>query len=134
LDYLIVTDYERMVLHINDMADSVAKKDSDRIFTHISDKFQLGSATKKDLRRWVDDTIKKGDVTGLTVWDFQRGDISPEKRVGKINFMVKGRGPQVDEGKFFSCVATFALEPDGEWRMTTFDLGNPINKSEKIDI
>ena len=114
LDHFIVTDFERIRLDVKDMADSVAKKDTDRVFTHISDRFRLGTGggDKKFFRGWVQDRIKGGEVTELVVWDFQRGDISTEKKEGKVLFLVKGRGPQLND-QYFRVVATFVLEGDG---------------------
>lgn len=133
LDFLIVTDYERMQLHIKDMAGAVERKDADRIFTHVSDQFRLGGATKSDFRRWVSDRIKNGDITELIVWDFERGDISRDKREAKILFLVKGRGPQLERDKFLLCIATFTLDADGEWRLSTFELRDPIKDPAKAD-
>ena len=136
LDFLVVTDFEQLQLDVKDMAGSVAKKDVDRIFTHISDRFQMGGRDKKFFRAWVQDRIKNGEVTELVVWDFERGDISREKKAAKVMFLVKGRGPQLND-QFFRVAATFVLEGDGQWRMTTFDLMDPIKdpaKGEKVPI
>jgi hypothetical protein len=134
LDRFIVTDYEQMVLDVTEMADSVAKKDGARIFTHISDKFQFAGSDKKTFRGWVDDRIKSGDVTELRVWDFE--SVSGDKREAKVRFLVKGRGNQ-GESPPYRCIATFALEPDGRWRMTGFELRDGLkdpDKADKIDI
>src|SRR5262245_48630629 len=63
LDFLIVTDFERMQLNVKEMSGAVAKKDVDRIFSHISDRFQMAGRDKKGFRGWVQDRIKNGDVT-----------------------------------------------------------------------
>ena len=135
LDYLIVTDFERMQLHVKDMAGAVATKDVDRIFSHISPDFRKGGADKKLFRGLVQQAIKSGEVTELAVWEFERGDFAPDNKHAKVLFLVKGRGPHLGQKEYLRCVATFVLEPDGQWRMTTYELTDPITaKGEPIDI
>jgi hypothetical protein len=132
LDFLVVTDFERMKMHVEEMAKSVAKKDTDRICSHISDRFRVGVGDKTTFRRLIDNWMKKGEVTELIVWEFERSDISREKKQGKITFLVKGRGPHLDQ-RYLRCIATFVLEADGKWRLSTFELVDPLKEPGKGD-
>src|SRR5262245_25949734 len=72
LDCLVVTDYERAVLNVQEMAGSVKKKDVERIFTMVSDRFEVRGVDKKRFRAWVERRIQGADVTELKVWEFER--------------------------------------------------------------
>lgn len=131
LDFLIVTDRERLILHVKEMAGNVRQKDVDRIFSHISDSFHAGISDKKSFRVWVEYTMHSRDVTELKVWDFEPGDVSRIQKIGKLQFLVKGKGDLVREELYFRCQATFVLDPDGQWRLQSFELSDPMKDPGK---
>lgn len=125
LGFLIVTDAKQIRRAIEDMAAGVEAHNLDQIFSHVSDSFRRGSSTKADFRKVVEAFISSGRAQAVTVWDFQPVEISRENGRAVMDFMVKGRGEGLAEGTFFRCRAVFVLDPDGKWRVQTFDLFQP---------
>ncbi len=123
LKFLVPTDFKQIVRKTREMADAVADRDVNRIFTHMSDQFMLQDNVKKaDFRQRVEGYIKRGDVTGVEVWDFEAVEISRPKRTAVVIFRTKGKGPAFGGFGNFNCKATFVLDSDQEWRMKDFRL------------
>jgi hypothetical protein len=129
LDRWVVTDQEQIVEKIQLMADGVAARDMGRTFAHVSDRFRLGGRTgamdKQAFRRWAEDAIRHHRVTSLRVWGFTHGLADRDKRAATIEFLVKGHGDWGRGGEFYRCKASFRLDPDGEWRLSGFELFQP---------
>jgi hypothetical protein len=122
-DLLVQTDQKRILSAIKAMDAGVAAKDADRIFAHISDRFQIGKYDKAGFRYLVDRHLPQ--VSNFKVWDFQPQQISREGRTGTIHFLVKADSP-ADRPLFYRCLATFVLDADGQWRLRTFQLFQPL--------
>jgi hypothetical protein len=135
LSVLIVTDRRRLIDSIQQMSAAVAQRDTDGIFRHISRDFQLGNLGQQPFRQFVAEVLRNGEVTSVEAWDFVRpAEItrSPDGKQGtaRITFMAKPKGPQVQDNVGYRVRATFVLEADGKWRMTTFTIHNPVNDAE----
>src|SRR5205823_9216792 len=122
---LVVTDREKIIASVQTMADGVAARDVNGIFSHVSPRFSVAGRNKADFQQWAGDRISAGDVTSLRVWDFAKGQVDRDKGVATIEFLVKGNGAWVRGGEFFRCKARFFLDPDGEWRLAGFELFQP---------
>jgi hypothetical protein len=140
LDHFIVTDYERMVGHVNDIADAIRKKDSARIVSHVTDTFHYdqqgsGSGARDRFRKVAEPYLLEGGVTDMAVWDFEPGPmpISRADKKAEITFMVKLHGSEAGD-KPFRCVSVFVLEPDGEWRIESFRLYTPEKDPKSKDV
>ena len=53
-------------------------------------------------------------------------EVDAAKGTASIQFMVKGDGNWVRGGEFFRCRAFFLRDPDGEWRLSGFELFEPM--------
>jgi LPXTG-motif cell wall-anchored protein len=136
IDFLVVTDGERIVLNVKDMAAAVQAKDVDRIFKHVSEKFHSPAGkNKQEFRKTAEDYIRSGRVQEVAVWDFEQKEVSREKRTATVLFMVKARGEKLASGEDlpYRCTATFRLEPDDQWRMEKFEISDPYT-TEKIQV
>lgn len=129
----VVTDHERVVLAVQEMAASVKKKDVDRIFSLISDKFDVRGVSKKQFRSRVESRIQRADVTELKVWDFERPKTPPPAGKMAVWFLVKAQGEAVPGESFFRCEAFFVKDPDGQWRLSGFRLMDPQKDPTKAD-
>lgn len=133
LDVLIVTDQEQVVLAVQDMAGSVQKKDVNRIFGLISEKFHAFGIDKAGFRKWVERRIHDADVTGLKVWDFEPTKEAPQPNQRSILFLVKAEGHEQAGRTFFRCKATFVRDADGQWRLSGCELMSPLLDPEKAE-
>jgi hypothetical protein len=126
----VPSDRSQIVGAINEMGRGVRMGNADLIFSHISDKFHLGSLDKPTFRRAVEGVLQRKEVTDIEVWDFEPPEISRPNRTARIAFMVKPKGPLGGDAHY-RCKATFVLDPDGQWRMQTFQVFNPFVDSDK---
>jgi hypothetical protein len=140
LDYFVVTDYERMVARVKDIAEGIRKKDSARIVSHVTDTFhyhqkESGSGARDRFRKVCEPYLNQGRVTDMAVWDFEPGPmpIARDSKKGEISFLVKLHGSDA-EGYQFRCVSTFVLEPDGEWRIDSFRLYDVLKDPRSTDV
>jgi hypothetical protein len=134
LDWLIETPYEQMVRKINEMAASAQKRDPTSLSANISNDFSFRGMSKDALLAAANSRIRNGDVREVVVWDFQRGPISAEERTGDIDFLIKVKTVWTPDAVFYRCHATFALDPDGQWRLRTFKLFDPTRINEEVEV
>jgi len=132
------TPAELMQAKIEAMAKAVETKDIDGIFEHFSEDFRFGAGlTKASMRKFAETFIGRGDLTGIKVWNFEPGAVrwpsGQDKGKGVIQFLAKPRGEQAPGERYFRCEAEFVLDGDGEWRLSTFKLFDPIG-NRPIDI
>jgi hypothetical protein len=124
--YLFVdTSNKRIRRAIQEMSDGVKEGNIDKIFSHISDQFQLMGMSKATFRREVESRRNRGDVTEVAVWGFEEPEFTKDKKEAKIEFRIKPKGSVVQVQTGFRCLATFVRDPDGQWRLKTFSVSEP---------
>jgi hypothetical protein len=122
----VVTDSKRIQRAVEEMAAGVHEKNFDKVFAHISDRFNVGHTTKRGLRTLVESYVRRGEISDVVVWGFEPASVSREKREATIEFMVKLKGGLLaDENIPGRVLATFVLDPDGEWRLQSFQVFQP---------
>jgi hypothetical protein len=116
---------------IQAMRDAVQKRDTAALFGQIAADFRLAGQDRNAFRAFVDRTLQSGGVRDVECWDFEHAKVTRGPEVGKgratIEFSVKPHGSLSDDW-FGRCVATFVLEPDGKWRLQTFEVRDPVNQ------
>lgn len=129
LDFLIVTDHEHMVLNVQTMARSVAARDLDSVFGHISEDFLYHDRDKQAFRKTAESVLNTWDIRDIKVWDFQSEEASRSSRQGRLVFKVKVK--EAGGEGFYRCRTEFILDPDGRWRLKGFKLYNPFVETEQ---
>jgi hypothetical protein len=125
LSLLVVTDHERICQAIGEMSGGVEKKDVPKIFSHVSEQFNLAGRTKESYRQEVERLIRIGEITEVAAWDFEQAKVSRQMKEATIEFKVKPKGTTTGREPFYRCRATFSLDPDGQWRLRTFVVFEP---------
>jgi hypothetical protein len=149
LDLVVETDGEQMVRKVKLMARAVAARDVNGIAEHLANEFAAdnvyGFYNKKSAQARVDFLMKNDQLTGAEVWDFER-TVEPnvealielrlpreqaetlvrDHRVRLLHFKGKVKGPLMGDAAFAAVIAVFVREPDGQWRMRTFQANNPV--------
>jgi len=125
ISLLVVTDPKRIRRAIQEMSDGVKEGNLDKIFSHVSDQFRLMGQSKESYRPTVERYIRNGDLTAISVWDFDEAQVSREKKEATIEFRVKPKGTMTGAELFYLCRATFSLDSDGKWRLKTFVVSEP---------
>jgi hypothetical protein len=134
LDFLVVTDGEQIAQNIETMARGVNERNLDLTFGCVADDLRRGPLTKPGLRQLADRALAGEGVTSMKVWDLTVADVSRQTKTGKAAFSAKFRGRLV-QGEYFNVRAEFSLEPDGQWRLKSFEVFNPVvNSSQPLEI
>jgi hypothetical protein len=130
LDYLIVTDREQIVRNVGSLCQAVGDRDLDRAFAHLSKDFRYHSLNKATFEENVRRLVSIHQPNEAKAWDFEVLDVSREKRSATVLFRAKVKGNWSGGAEFYLVRAEYVLDPDGQWRMKTFKLSNPLVNTE----
>jgi hypothetical protein len=133
LDKLVETDREMVRRNIEEMAASVAKRDLDGLFNHLSDDFRGFGHNKKEMREIAENYFKNDLVSSITVWNFDfRDEVSREKGTCKGSFMFKVRGRIMGEFQDmqFTCDGTYRFHPQHGWQLEKCRVTYPHSDDE----
>ncbi len=130
------TDTEQILRKTRVMADAVAAKDANLLFSHISERFKLGSVDKATFRQIGEKRMQDGEIQGIKVRDFQpvtfipaKGDEPPTASVRFVGY-VRGGSGDLEGARPYEVVAQYVRDADGQWRLLTFevlDRGQPVS-------
>jgi hypothetical protein len=138
VDYLVVTDEERIVDAIQEMAEGARTRDAERILRHISEDFQgPPGGNKKGFEQLIRHHIEHSGVTDLVVWDFSFPEDSNQQTATTKNvlFYAKVKGSMLGGTELFYLVdATFRLDGDKRWRLERFLLKNPAVPTDILPV
>jgi hypothetical protein len=131
IDRAVESPREAAVRKIQEMGAASRAKKYDDLLKHVSDSFKYKSLDKAGLR----DRARQAEAIGfggISEYDLARSGF---KQVNDTTiehgFRVKHNGqPELH----FYVVGTFKKEPDGEWRLTTFKLFDPVNTNDEKDV
>jgi ketosteroid isomerase-like protein len=131
IDRAFESPREKVEKAIKEMGTATRAKKHDDVFRHVSDSFKYKSLDKKGLQ----DKARQADVIGfggISEYDLARsGFRAIDDNTIEQGFRVKHAGqPEVH----FFVVGTFKKDPDGEWRLSTFKLFDPVNTKDEKDI
>jgi hypothetical protein len=114
----------QMQRHVQEMSAGVKHHDLDRIFAQISESFHLDNLGKAHFRKRCAELMERQDVTDVEAWEFEPGALSGTTRT--MTFKVKPHGNFGGGAAFYQCRAEFVRDPDGQWRLQTFQIFNPF--------
>jgi hypothetical protein len=126
LDRLVESDGEQIERKLHEMAAGVTARDYDRVFQHVSDSFLVGAVNKSGFRRYTDVHARQFNVAGMSIWDVTPTNVSRERRRADVEFRFRVRTNLTDGREFFLARTVFALDPDGQWRLQSFQIFNPV--------
>jgi hypothetical protein len=131
IDRMVESPREQAVRKIQEMGTASRDKKFDELFKHVSDSFKHKSLDKKGLRELANSAEGRG-FGGIAEYDLARSGFKEiDANTIEQGFRVKHNGtPELH----FYVYATFKKEADGEWRLTTFELADPVNVKDKKDL
>jgi hypothetical protein len=119
-----ITDAKRIRLALEEMAAGVEEKNFDKIFKHVSEKFDKKLMNKKAMRQKVEHYVRSGGVTRVVLWGIEKPVFSEDRTTATIKFGATAQGylvmPEGGLSPGNRCKATFVRDSDGEWRLLTF--------------
>jgi hypothetical protein len=123
----LVPSDEKNIRHaIAEMAAGVREQNLNKTFAHISDQFQFNNIGKKDFRHGCEEAMRSRNVEDVVLSQFDAAQFDAQRQKARIDFMVKPIGNFGEASIPYRCVADFVKEPDGKWRLLTFQIFNPF--------
>jgi hypothetical protein len=137
LDRLVETAPEQIQRKLQEMATGVKARDTGRIFNHISPQFRRGTLDRDKFRSRVDQVMRDQRVKSIEVWDFRFPTGGPRdgSKPVRVVFQVKAFGANPREEMLVRCEADFVRDPDGQWRLQTFQVFQPfVDSTQPLSI
>jgi hypothetical protein len=129
LDFSVETDGEQMVRQVREVATAISAKDLDAAFKHVSESFDRGGVNKEQFRKFCKATLDAGTVNRVQVWDESAAAVSRPSRTGEVQFRFKVHGSWGESPPNWFAKVAFTLDPDGQWRVKSFDYYDSLNQS-----
>jgi hypothetical protein len=122
----IDTDSKRIQRTIGAMAADFEAHRVDQLFSHVASAFAVAGLDKQAFRQYGEGILRRHEIHGVQIWDYEAKNISRQDKKATVTFRARARGLEEHEGlPFYNCLATFVLEPDGQWRMQSFQVFLP---------
>jgi len=137
LDRLVVTIREEVKGTVQLMAASVAQRDLDQAFAHMSDTITMNRKpiSNEALRSYAESMLRDGRVTEVLVWEFEFPEPVERDRPAKVTFQFKLRGDLYGkDDMYYRCDAVFRFEPPHGWVMHSCRILDPFHVEEEIPI
>ena len=128
LSRLRETDRAQVRRKLEEMAAAVKDRDADRILAHVSEKFATQGMDRQKFRRYVEGRLRGRWLEELAIWDIDFPDGAKPDADGiiRVTFRVRPKGPHLGTPPPFLGEASFVRDPDGQWRMTGFNVFHPF--------
>jgi hypothetical protein len=123
------TAREQIERKVQEMVKGVDQKDVNKIFNHVSDRFEYTQGTsklnKQELRNYATDALRRPELRGMIASQISVDPIDRDAGKALARFMVNVLGEN-DARALFNVEAEFTLDPDKQWRMKSFKLHQGI--------
>jgi hypothetical protein len=129
LDHYFESDGEQMTRKVREVAAAVSAKNVVAALDHVSESFDRHGMNKDQFRKYCELHLSRGDVTAVQVWDLTAVDVSRKSATGTVQFRFKVHGGWGESPPNWFGRVVFALDPDGQWRVKTFDVFDSLNQS-----
>jgi hypothetical protein len=130
LGFVKETDAMQIHRKVQEMAAGVNENNLDKTFQHFSDDLRMGGRRKSDLRAGAESALRSYGVHNMRLFDTEIEQLSSADRRARVTFNAKADGNWGGEA-FYRVRSEWTLEADGQWRMRSFTLHNPINNDEQ---
>jgi hypothetical protein len=127
-DYFFESDREQIKRKLNEMSEDVRNRNLTRLFDNISDSFHVQNSGKTELRRRAEEALQGGQVTEVKISNLEIPSVESGAKSATSEFLVKIEGAFTG---LYRCRAVFAKDPDGQWRLQSFQIFNPAGESNQ---
>jgi ketosteroid isomerase-like protein len=134
LSLMLETPRAQIERKLKEMAAAVKAKDADALFNHIAADFRFRGQDRKSFRTYVDTAFKGGMIDDLIIYDFDWREDKGGDRVRNVAFMAKPKASYAENQPAYRVQAKFVREADGQWRMQSFEVYNPVLGQQPMDI
>jgi hypothetical protein len=131
---LVVTDRQQIERNLRAMALGVVDAAPGKFFPHLSKQFHLGTLDRAAFLPRAEKAIVQHQVKDVHLWKIDVEELDREAKKARVSFNARVTSDWTESTQFFLVRADFVLE-DGQWRMTTFQLFNPVvNTNQPVPI
>jgi hypothetical protein len=122
IDKLVESPREETARKMREIVAATKEKKADDLMKHLSDSFDWNGMKKDQFKNMVKGVMGRAEFNGVDIDGLTRGDFETigENKV-KIGFDAWPTGYGIAEYRYY-CKATFVKDPDGQFRMQSFDL------------
>ena len=117
LDRLVETRREQITRRLQAIEKAVKAGDAEQVMRQFSPQFDYRGIKRDPFRAMVIARLRSRFIEELTIWEVRIPDTS-----GKVFFKAKPKG--LGENPGFQVRSEFVQDPDGQWRMKTFEVYN----------
>ena len=132
-DMSVESDREQIERKLHEMSDGVREHNLRKTFEHVSDSFKYGLTGKSALMQIGEQAQQAGRVEEIPIWDIKIDDVGKQDTKAKAEFRIKVKGSAFAENQFL-VRSYFVRDPDGQWRMQTFEVFSPTGFADRISI
>jgi hypothetical protein len=130
LTRLVVTDRQQLERSLWAMAQGVTEGKPDEVFKHVAKTFHYAGMDRAEFLARADRAIRRRHVTDLYLWRFDPEELDREGKKARVAFNMRVTSDWTDGTQIFLVRADFVLE-DGQWRMKTFKIYNPVVNTDQ---
>ena len=123
LEWLIVTDRERVDGIVDQMARAVRNEDIDELLRHLAPQCHFGAMDREAVRQLAASVLHEIEVDRVTVSD-RTTQVFPRQKQATAEFLavVRGKQSQVEFAPYPSrWVLTFHQDPAGQWQVVEIE-------------
>jgi ketosteroid isomerase-like protein len=132
LGSLVETPRKQIERKLHEMAAAVKARDADGVFKHIAKDFKFRGMDRPQFRGYVDTVLPA--VSELVIYDVEWPE-GGDDRSRVVEFNAKPKGSVLGEQQpAYPVTAKFVREDDGQWRMSYFEVYNPVAGKEPLTI
>jgi hypothetical protein len=140
VDALVESPREEAVRRVQEMAKAADEKNSEAFVSHLAEsvEYRGASATltlsRESIRRAPFWNLLRHNNGHVATWDFSRSDVvQVDVNTVEIGFMAKGEAAGKPFPLYFR--ATFARQPDGQMKITSFASFDPVRRTnERVEL
>jgi hypothetical protein len=122
IDHFVESPREETTRKIKEMASASKARNIGDITKHMAESFYYNGRNKSETRELFNRILENTNFGGVDVTAFSRDEFQEiDDKTAKVRFEVWPTGFGLPEFRY-SCWATFVKEPDGQFRLKTFDL------------
>ena len=123
VEWLLVTDRERVEGIVDQMARAVRNEEIDGLIRHLAPRCHFGDLDREGIRRLAASALRDIEIEKVTLSD-RKTHVFPQRKQATAEFLavVRGRQSNVDFPPYASrWIFTFHQDPAGEWQVVEIE-------------
>ena len=123
LEWVLVTDRERVDAVVDQMARAVRHKDFDAVLRHLAPQCHFGGYDRERIRELADTELRDIEIDRITVSD-RHTQVFPQRKQATAQFLavVRGKQSKVEQPPYASrWMLTFHQDTTGQWQVVEIE-------------